>query len=238
MTATKPLFRSNAYTQSCTATVLDVVGQGIILDQTVFYAAGGGQPGDVGWLRLTDGTDLPVCDTRKGEDPEQIVHLLAEGVTPPAVGSVLTAELDWQRRHRHMRMHTALHLLCTAVGAGVTGGQIGADKSRLDFAIAAGELDKAAIEAQLNAMVAADHPVSEEWITDAALAANPQLVRTMSVKPPMGSGQVRLVRIGTIDLQPCGGTHVARTGEVGALQVVKIENKGKQNRRVNIALVA
>lgn len=238
---TAALYIDDAYAQSCSATVVAHVGTGVQLDQTVLFAAGGGQPGDTGWLVTADNERLPILDTRKGEQPGSIVHLLAEGTPLPGIGAAVSVDLDWGRRHRHMRMHTALHLLCKVVPAGVTGGQIGADKSRLDFAIASGDLDKQALEDQLNALVAANHPVSFQWISEAELDAQPELVRTMSVKPPINNGRVRLVQIGTaetlVDLQPCGGTHVSLTGEVGRLQVVKIENKGKQNRRVNIALV-
>jgi misacylated tRNA(Ala) deacylase len=230
------LFRDDAYLRTCTATVSAAEGSQVTLDRTVFYPSGGGQPGDTGWLTTADGTRLAVIDTRKGSAADEIVHILAPDSPLPDVGTQVEAELDWARRFRHMRMHTALHLLCAVVPAGVTGGQIGADKSRLDFAIAAGDLDKADIEAKLNALVAGDHAVSFSWISDAELAAQPQLVRTMSVMPPMGSGSVRLVRIGDVDLQPCGGTHVNSTAEIGTLQLIKIENKGKQNRRIQIAL--
>jgi misacylated tRNA(Ala) deacylase len=230
------LFRDDAYLRTCSATVLAAEGAQVTLDRTVFYPAGGGQPGDTGWLTTADGTRLAVIDTRKGTAADEIVHILAPDSPLPDVGTSVEAELDWTRRFRHMRMHTALHLLCAVVPAGVTGGQIGADKSRLDFAIAAGDLDKVEIEAKLNALVAGDHAVSFSWISDAELAAQPQLVRTMSVMPPMGSGSVRLVRIGDVDLQPCGGTHVNSTAEIGTLQLIKIENKGKQNRRIQIAL--
>ncbi|RJF83980.1 alanyl-tRNA editing protein [Azospirillum cavernae] len=231
------LFREDAYTQRCAATVLSVDERGVRLDRTVFYPTGGGQPGDTGFLRF-DGGEIRVADTVKGEGgADDVIHVLDPAATPPAVGAVVEAVIDWDRRHRHMRMHTALHLLCAVVPGSVTGGQIGADKSRLDFNVPAESLDKDAIAAAVNARIAADTPVTTRWITDAEMAAAPELVRTMSVKPPTGSGRVRLLNIEAVDLQPCGGTHVARTGEIGAIEVVKIENKGKQNRRVVIALV-
>jgi misacylated tRNA(Ala) deacylase len=230
------LFREDAYAQRCAATVLSVDERGVRLDRTVFYPTGGGQPGDTGFLRF-DGGEVRVVDTVKGEGgPDDVIHVLDPAAVPPTVGAVVEAVIDWDRRHRHMRMHTALHLLCAVVPGSVTGGQIGADKSRLDFNVPAESLDKDAIAAAVNARIAADAPVTTRWITDEEMAAAPELVRTMSVKPPTGSGRVRLLNIEAVDLQPCGGTHVARTGEIGAIEVVKIENKGKQNRRVVIAL--
>ncbi len=230
------LFREDAYAQRCAATVLSVDERGVRLDRTVFYPTGGGQPGDTGFLRF-DGGEVRVADTVKGEaGPDDVIHVLDPAAVPPAVGAAVEAVIDWDRRHRHMRMHTALHLLCAVVPGSVTGGQIGADKSRLDFNVPAESLDKDAIAAAVNARIAADTPVTTRWIIDEEMAAAPELVRTMSVKPPTGSGRVRLLNIEAVDLQPCGGTHVARTGEIGAIEVVKIENKGKQNRRVVIAL--
>jgi misacylated tRNA(Ala) deacylase len=229
------LFRDDAYRRSCTARVTVVDGAGIRLDRTIFYPQGGGQPGDAGVLRLADGTSLPIIDTRKGEDTDEVIHVPAPGTALPAVGDEVTAELDWERRHRLMRMHTCLHLLCAVVPGAVTGGQISDGKGRLDFDVPGEALDKEAIAARLNALIAADHPVEPRWIDDDELAARPELVRTMSVKPPSGQGRVRLLDIAGIDLQPCGGTHVRRTGEIGRVHVTKIENKGKQNRRINVA---
>jgi misacylated tRNA(Ala) deacylase len=208
--------------------------EGLRLDRTVFYPMGGGQPGDCGSLTLPDGSRLRVVDAVKGESHEDVVHVLEEGATPPAPGTQVTAEIDWDRRHRHMRMHTCLHLLCAVVTGDVTGGQIGADKGRLDFNLPDTQLDKEAITAELNRLVAEDHPVQPRWISDDELAAQPELVRTMSVKPPSGGGRVRLLDIAGVDLQPCGGTHVRQTGEIGRVRVGKIENKGRQNRRINI----
>jgi misacylated tRNA(Ala) deacylase len=203
----------------------------------VFYARAGGQPGDTGVLRWSDGV-ARVIDTVKGEGTA-ILHVLEPGASVPDVGQPVRAELDWHRRAALMRMHTALHLLCASLpGAGVTGGQIGAERSRLDLDLPEAP-DRAALEARLNALIAADHPVSSEWVDEWVLDANPGLVRTLSVQPPRGTGRLRLVRIGPagapIDLQLCGGTHVTRTGEIGAIVVAKIENKGRQNRRFTIA---
>ena len=228
------LFREDPYLKSCEATVTAVGPEGLRLDRTVFYPTGGGQPGDSGTLTLKDGTVLRVVDAIKGADHEDVVHVLEDGASAPAPGTRVTAAIDWQRRHRHMRMHTCLHLLCSVVTGDVTGGQIGADKGRLDFNLPDTQLDKEAITAALNRLIDEDHPVQPRWITDEELAAQPDLVRTMSVKPPSGSGRVRLLDIAGVDLQPCGGTHVARTGEIGRVRVGKIENKGRHNRRINI----
>jgi len=233
---TEEVFRDDAYAKSCTATVTGVDESGIRLDRTVFYPTGGGQPGDVGALVRGDGTRIAIADTRKGATPGEVVHVPASGQPAPAIGEPVTAEIDWSRRHRHMRMHTAMHVLCAVVPYGVTGGQVGELRSRLDFDIGDGSLDKAAIEAKLNELIARDAPARPRWIADEDLAAQPELVRTMSVKPPSGAGRVRLLDIEGVDLQPCGGTHVRSTGEIGRVAVEKIENKGKRNRRVVIAL--
>jgi misacylated tRNA(Ala) deacylase len=228
------LFREDPYLKSCEATVTASGPEGLRLDRTVFYPMGGGQPGDRGTLTLEDGTVLTVVDAVKGDGHDDVVHVLAEGTPAPAPGSKVTAAIDWERRHRHMRMHSCLHLLCAVVTGDVTGGQIGADKGRLDFNLPDTQLDKDAITAALNRLIEADHPVQPRWISDEEMAAQPDLVRTMSVKPPSGSGRVRLLDIAGVDLQPCGGTHVSRTGEIGRVKVGKIENKGRQNRRINI----
>jgi misacylated tRNA(Ala) deacylase len=236
------LFRDDAYATRCTAVVIGHDERGVRLNRTVFYPTGGGQPGDSGMLRWAAGSRMLVVDTIKGGMPDDVVHVPGVEADLPPVGTEVEAAIDWQRRHRHMRMHTALHLLCAVVPGAVTGGQIGAERSRLDFDVASGSLDKDGITSELNRLVSADYPVLPRWITDDELAARPELVRTMSVKPPTGMGRVRLLAIGPvdapIDLQPCGGTHVARTGEIGAVEIVKIENKGRQNRRVVIALSA
>lgn len=229
------IFRDDAYCKSCEATVVGTDEQGIRLDRTVFYPTGGGQPGDTGVLRLTGGGTVRIVDTRKGADHEDVVHIPEPGAALPAPGTKVTAEIDWELRHRRMRIHSCLHLLCAVITGDVTGGQIGDNKGRLDFNLPDTSLDKEEITANLNRLIAEDHPVVPRWISDDELAANPQLVRTMSVKPPSGAGQVRLLEIAGVDLQPCGGTHVARTGEIGPVVVTKIENKGRQNRRVNIA---
>jgi len=228
------LFRDDPYLTSCEATVTAGGPDGLRLDRTVFYPMGGGQPGDCGSLTLPDGSRLRVVDAVKGDSHEDVVHVLEDGATPPAPGAKVTAEIDWDRRHRHMRMHTCLHLLCAVVTGDVTGGQIGADKGRLDFNLPDTQLDKDAITAALNRLIAEDHPVQPRWISEDELAAQPELVRTMSVKPPSGGGRVRLLDIAGVDLQPCGGTHVRQTGEIGRVRVGKIENKGRQNRRINI----
>jgi misacylated tRNA(Ala) deacylase len=234
---TDEIFREDAYLRSCEAVVTAAGPSGIELDCTVFYPMGGGQPGDIGTLRRTSGETVSIVDTRKGAAPGQILHVLAPDAPVPAVGERVVVELDWTRRHRHMRMHTCLHLLCAVVPAGVTGGQVGDARSRLDFDVGELVLDKAAIETKLNELIAANHPANPRWISDEELAATPDLVRTMSVKPPTGQGKVRLLDIGPgVDLQPCGGTHVKATGEIGRVVVEKIENKGKRNRRVVVAL--
>ncbi len=234
---TEEIFRDDAYARDCEATVTGVDERGIQLDRTVFYATGGGQPGDTGILRCDDGRQVAIADTIKSPGSGLHLHVPAEGAPVPAAGDRVMAAIFWDRRFAHMRMHSALHLLCAVVEGGVTGGSIGAGKSRLDFDLPDTSLDKERIAAELNRLVAEDHPLDARWITEEELAAHPDLVRTMSVKPPAGSGRVRLVEIPGVDLQPCGGTHVATTGQIGALRVGKIENKGKHNRRINIHLV-
>ena len=231
------LFRDDPYLRRCEATVTAADAEGIRLNRTVFYAMGGGQPGDTGVLRLEDGAEVPIVDTRKGRDHEDVVHVPAEGAPLPGPGARVVAEIDWARRHRLMRIHTCLHLLCAVVPGEVTGGQIGDGKGRLDFNLPDTRLDKDEVTAALNRLIEEDHAVAPRWITDEELAAKPELVRTMSVKPPTGAGRVRLLEVEGVDLQPCGGTHVRRTGEIGPVRVTKIESKGRQNRRVNIAFV-
>ncbi len=234
---TERLFLDDACLATASATVLAAGPDGIVLDRTPFYARSGGQPGDTGTLRW-DAGETPIADTVKGEG-ETILHLPAPHAALPPVGATVEAAIDWPRRQRLMRMHTTLHLLCSLIpGAAVTGGQIGLDRSRLDFDLPDPPA-KAELESDLNALIAADHLVTHTWVDEAVLDADPGLVRTLSVKPPRGSGRVRLVRIGSaeapVDLQPCGGTHVAHTGEIGAMTVLKIENKGRQNRRITVA---
>ncbi len=231
---TEEIFRSDAYATCCEAQVVALNEQGIELDRTVFYPMGGGQPGDGGMLRRADGTEVPIADTRKGEQPGQILHVPAEGAPTLSVGDKVMAEIDWQRRYRLMRMHTCLHVLCAVVPGGVTGGSVGDGRGRLDFDLPDPTLDKDQVTAELNRLIEENHPVRFRWITDEEMTASPDLVRTMSVKPPSGRGRVRLVEIEGVDLQPCGGTHLASTGEIGRVRVAKIEKKGKHNRRVVI----
>ena len=233
---TEEIFREDAYAKSCQAVVTAVDGAGIRLDRTVFYPTGGGQPGDTGVLCLTDGRSVAIVDCRKQGEAGEPIHVPAKGAPALVAGDTVEAEIDWDRRFRHMRMHTTLHLLCAVVEGGVTGGAVGESKSRLDFDLPDTTLDKEHITAELNRLIAEDHPVSARWITDEALAANPDLVRTMSVKPPSGQGRVRVLDVEGVDLQPCGGTHVRSTGEIGRVRVGKIENKGRHNRRINVLL--
>jgi misacylated tRNA(Ala) deacylase len=237
MADTIPLFREDAYARECEATILAVTPEGgIVLDRTVFYAQGGGQPGDAGTITAADGTDHAVTNTVYGPDRKQILHQVGPAASSLGAGDTVRLRLDWDRRYPRMRIHTALHLLSVVLPYPVTGGAIGEGDGRLDFDIPDAGLDKAEIAAKLNELIARDAPVTDRWITDEELDANPGLVKTMSVKPPRGSGRVRLVEIDGIDLQPCGGTHVRRTGEIGRVAVTDIEKKGKQNRRVRIAL--
>ncbi len=232
------LFREDAYVKSCAAVVTGVDARGIHLDRTVFYPLGGGQLGDTGRLILADGTPIEIVDTVKGDAPDVVVHVPGSGSAVPGIGAAIRAEIDWDRRYRLMRMHTCLHLLCAVITGDVTGGQVSDSKGRLDFNLPETSLDKDRIAAELNRLIFEDHIVQPRWISDTEMAAKPDLVRTMSVKPPMGQGKVRLLDIVGVDLQPCGGTHVLRTGEIGPVDVTKIENKGKMNRRVNIAFRA
>ena len=227
------IFRRDAYAVRCQATVVAADERGLVLDRTVFYPTRGGQPGDTGTLRL-GGAEIRLIDTIKGDGLDSVIHVAEAGASLPAVGSTVEVEVDWDRRFAHMRMHTCLHLLCAVVPGAVTGGQIGADRSRLDFNVPSASLDKDELTAALNLLIEGDHPVSYRWIDDAELEANLDLVRTMSVKPPRGVGRVRLLEIEGVDLQPCGGTHVANTREIGAVKIVKIEKKSARTRRVVI----
>ena len=233
---TELLFRDDAYLATCEARVVGTVEGAVLLDRTVFYPLGGGQPGDAGEFLLDDGRTLGVADTRKGDGGADVLHVLAAGTEPPPIGAPVTAQLDWQRRYRLMRAHSSLHLLCRAVDGAVTGGQVGELKGRLDFDVPDPTLDKDAIERAIMEWVTADRPIRARWIADAELAQRPELVRTMSVNPPTGHGQVRLVEIEGVDLQACGGTHVRSTSEIGRVTVTRIEKKGRQNRRVAIEL--
>jgi misacylated tRNA(Ala) deacylase len=237
MSNTQELFREDSYVKSCDAEVLGVNDLGgIILDKTVFYPASGGQPGDAGALMRADGTQIQIATTVYESDRSTIVHVPAEGAGVPAAGEKVQCVLDWDRRYAHMRVHTALHLLCAALPYPVTGGSIGDGQGRLDFDIPDAGLDKGVLSEELTKLVERDLPVTVSWITDEELEAQPDLVRTMAVKPPSGSGRVRMIAVGDVDFQPCGGTHVANTREIGSVQVSKIEKKGAQNRRVRIKL--
>jgi misacylated tRNA(Ala) deacylase len=236
---THPLFRDDAYLREAQARVIGHTPEGgIVVDQSVFYATSGGQPGDSGLIDW-DGGRLTIATAVKIEGGA-IALVPAEARPLPPIGADLRQRIDWDRRHRHMRVHTALHLLSVVIPLPVTGGQIGAGKGRLDFDMPEAPADVPALNAALAALIARDLAVTESWITDEELLANPSLVKTMSVRPPMGQGKVRLVRIGDgetqIDLQPCGGTHVARSAEIGEVEIGKIEKKGKLNRRVSLIL--
>lgn len=240
MSETHAVYRADAYAQRLEATVTGHTEQGgLLLDRTIFYPQGGGQPGDAGRLDW-DGGALDIATTVKHADGVSSVLVAASAEALPAVGTAVVQTLDWPRRLRHMRIHTALHLLSVVIPLPVTGGQITAEKGRLDFDMPEAPADKDALQAALQALVDRDLPVTETWITDAELDANPGLVKTMSVQPPRGAGRIRLVRIGSgddqVDLQPCGGTHVARTADIGRVRLGKIEKKGRQNRRVSLHL--
>ena len=233
---TELLFREDAYLRTAIARVLAVSERGIELDRTLFYPQGGGQAGDSGKLLRAPGEALTIIDTRKGETPDRVLHVPAPGSPLPQPGETVTLEIDWPRRYRLMRLHTALHLLSCVITAPVTGGNIAPDKARLDFDIDFSQLNAERIERETNALIAAGAATETVWITDAELDAQPELVKTMSVQPPRGAGRVRLLRIPGIDLQPCGGTHVAGIAEIEGIRVLKIRSEGKRNKRVEIAL--
>ena len=234
---TELLFRDDAYLRSASAQVLRADAGGIELDRTIFYPLGGGQPGDTGVLLRASGDPIAITDSRKGEQLNSVLHLVAPGQPLPEVGEMLTLELDWQRRHRLMRLHTALHVMSCVVRAPVSGGNISPDKGRLDFDIDMSLLDAKHIEQRTNELIASGVETGTVWITDEELDAQPELIKTMSVQPPRGAGRVRLLQIPGIDLQPCGGTHVRNIAEIGAIRVLKIKSEGKRNRRVEISLV-
>ena len=233
---TELLFREEAYLRTATARVLAVSERGIELDRTVFYPQGGGQAGDSGKLLRASGEAVAIIDTRKGETPDRVVHVPAPGSPALQPGETVTLEIDWPRRYRLMRLHTALHLLSCVITAPVTGGNIAPDKARLDFDIDFSQLNAERIERETNALIVAGAATETVWITDAELDSQPELVKTMSVQPPRGAGRVRLLRIPGIDLQPCGGTHVANIAEIEGIRVLKIRSEGKRNKRVEIAL--
>jgi misacylated tRNA(Ala) deacylase len=233
------LFRTDPYLRQTEARVTGYTAEGgVICDRSIFYPTGGGQPGDSGGLHW-EGGKLPIATAVKAEGGQVALVPSAPDALPP-LGTVVMQRLDWDRRHRHMRVHTALHLLSVVIPLPVTGGQIGAERGRLDFDMPDPPMDVQMLEDRLNALIGLDLPVTEDWISDADLEANPALVKTMSVRPPSGQGRVRLVRIGEglsqVDLQPCGGTHVARTAEIGRVSLGRIEKKGRQNRRVTVVL--
>jgi misacylated tRNA(Ala) deacylase len=230
---TKELFREDGYLKSCTATVTAVFENAVSVDQTVFYPMGGGQPGDTGILVRGNGVQLKVLDCCKSRDNGAHLHILEADSSLPEVGETVTLEIDWDRRHRLMRMHSCMHMLCIAVPAPVTGGSIRDGSGRLDFDLP-DPPEKEDLELRLNEIIQGNHAMTLSWITDREMELQPELIRTMSVKPPMGSGKVRLVKFGDVDLQPCGGTHVANSGEIGQVRVESIKNKGKQNRRITI----
>jgi misacylated tRNA(Ala) deacylase len=236
--STELLFRNDAYLKTATAKVLAVHERGIELDRSIFYPLGGGQAGDTGFLLRENGERIAIADTRKGDAIDQVLHIPATGMPRPEPGETLTLEIDWQRRHALMRLHTALHVMSCVVVAPVTGGNIAPDKARLDFDIDMSLLDAEKIERETNAMIARGVETETVWITDEELEARPELVKTMSVQPPRGAGRVRLLRIPGIDLQPCGGTHVRNIAEIGGIRVLRIRSEGKRNKRVEIALTA
>lgn len=240
MAATELVFRDDPYARSCATRIVSAEPGAIRLSRTVFYPAGGGQPGDRGTIRLISGQRFAIADTIKGASEDDVLHVPAEGEQLPPAGVDALAEIDWARRHRLMRIHTCLHLLTAVVAAPVTGGQIAEDKGRLDFDLQDTDLtlNKDDIEARLNALIAGGAKAAARWISDEELAARPELVKTMLVKPPSGQGRVRLMEIEGIDLQPCGGTHVAQVSEIGPVKVLKIESKGERNRRVIIGFAA
>jgi len=227
---TEELFRDDAYLRQCDATVVAIDERGLVMDQTVFYPTGGGQPGDTGLVRYRD-QSFAVADCFKDRDSGEHLHVLEAPIPELSVGDSVSMEIDWERRYRLMRMHSCMHMLCAAIPAPVTGGSIQDGRGRLDFDLP-DPVDKEQVNAELKRLIEQDRPMQLSWITDQELDANPDLVRTMSAPPPRGSGRVRLVNFEGIDLQPCGGTHVASSGEIGAVRVSKTEKKGKQNRRV------
>jgi len=238
---TEPLFKRDAYLKEVAATVVEINDRGgIVLDRTIFYPTGGGQPGDKGTMSFDDNT-IEIATAVNGPDKIQIIHVPSSSDVMPSVGDEVQLTLDWETRYKHMRVHTMMHLMCSLVPFPVTGGQVGADGGRLDFDVDdPSKLDKEQLTAALNKIIDENHPTADRWISDEEMEAKPELVRTMSVKPPMGLGKMRLLAIGeggAVDLQPCGGTHVKSTGEIGPVVVSKIQNKGKQNRRIRVDLV-
>ncbi len=228
---TDTLFQTDSYLRHCSATVTQIDERGVQLDQTIFYATAGGQPGDTGTITNSDGVRLNVSTTVKDRDSAEHIHIVDDDTSGIAVGAVVELDIDWQQRYRYMRMHSCMHLLCALIDAPVTGGSIQDGRARLDFDLSE-PVDKVKLTQALNALIGADHTMSVQWITNEDLDAQPDLVRTLSAKPPRTSGKIRLVNFEGIDLQPCGGTHVASTAEIGEVVVAKVEKKGRQNRRI------
>lgn len=234
---TQALYRDDFYLATCEAVVTAVHDDGgIELDQTCFYATSGGQPGDTGFLERADGAKIALGQTRHGETKDIIIHVPLEGEVLPSVGEKLVLHVDWARRYRLMRMHTACHLLSVVCSYPITGAAVGEEESRVDFDMSE-TIDKDQVTAELMKLVEENHPITLQWITDEELIANPGIVKSKNVRPPIGLGRVSLVCIGensAVDSQPCGGTHVSETQEVGAIHIAKIEKKGKENRRFRI----
>ncbi|TMG94760.1 MAG: alanyl-tRNA editing protein [Betaproteobacteria bacterium] len=233
---TELLFRGDAYSKVATSRVVAIHERGIELDRTIFYPQGGGQVGDTGVLLRENGERVVIADTRKGDGIDGVLHVPVTAMPQPEVGETLTLEIDWERRYKLMRLHTALHVMSCVVVAPVTGGNIAPDKGRLDFDIDMSLLDADKIECDTNLLIARGVETETVWITDEELDARPELVKTMSVQPPRGAGRVRLLKIPGIDLQPCGGTHVKNIAEIGGIRVIKIRSEGRRNRRVEIVL--
>jgi len=233
---TDAVFQRDSYLQELQAVVTAVDGDAVELDQTIFYAEGGGQPGDTGTMTGPDGIDIKVIDTRKSAAPGAISHQMESPVHGLQVGDEVRLTIDWDRRYRLMRMHTSMHLLGSLIPVPVTGGKVGEEKSRLDFNLGDHQLDKEDLTLRMNGLIQAGHEIELGSITETELDENPGLVRTMSVQPPRGVGDIRMIRVADVDYQPCGGTHVKNTSEIGPVRISKIENKGKQNRRVHLVL--
>ena len=234
---TEKLFYQDSYQKTHSSHVAAVIDSGVVLESTIFYPLGGGQPGDTGKMSV-NGVDYQITDTRYAEDRNSIVHFLFDDdLSSIKVGDEVELELDWQRRHRLMRMHTSMHLMCHLIPVQATGGSVGETESRIDFDLQGLEVDKADLTQRMNELINNDLPVTIGSITEGELDQNPGLVRTMSVQPPRGQGTVRTINIENTDFQPCGGTHVKSTGEIGEVVITKLKNKGKQNKRISLALV-
>ena len=235
---TEKVFYQDSFQKTLTSEVVEVLDDGLLLAATIFYPLGGGQPGDQGVLTI-NGSDYTVVDTRYADDGHNIVHYVEDrDLGGIKVGDAVAMQIDWTRRHRLMRMHTSMHLLCSLISAQATGGSVGETESRLDFDLQGQVIDKEQLTAKLNDLIAKALPVTVGAITDAELDENPELVRTMSVQPPRGHGKVRTISIEDTDFQPCGGTHVRNTAEIGELLITGLKNKGRQNKRISVALVA